>query len=123
MVLLIVGKSGAGKTTHMKTLAKELRLSGVNVVDIDSDTVRNARGNKDYSDEGRKKHLLELAHIAKISEGVGAVVLIACMAPRREWRDMMRLEWKQSRLTYLPGGTLWPGTEYEVPHEDEYVVR
>lgn len=122
MVVLIVGKSGAGKTHYAKTLAKELMLAGVNAIVLDSDVVRAASLNKDYSDEGRRKHLKNLAHIAKVCEGKGATVIVSCMAPKREFRDMMRAEWQQSRLVYLPGGSLWPGTEYEIPCNEEYHV-
>ncbi len=115
MVILVTGKAGAGKTTYSRTLARELMRTGVNTIVLDSDEVRGYRKNTDFSDDGRHSHLMEMAHMAAVSEGVGAIVIVAAIAPRRKWRDQMRSQWKESRLVYLPGGTLWEGTVYEAP--------
>lgn len=120
MVILVTGKAGAGKTTYAKQYAKELMADKISVVLLDSDRIRHVDGNKDFSDVGRQKHLERLARVASVSEEAGAVVVIAAICPKREWREMMRAHWNCSRLVYLPGGTMWPGTAYEKPSDDEY---
>lgn len=120
MVLLITGKAGAGKTTHAFHLAQELRGEGKLVRVLDGDAVRLSNNDNDYSDNGRRNHLMRMATLAAKTEEADVIVIIAAVSPKREWRDMMRTMWKSSRLVYLPGGSLWPNTIYEVPQNDEF---
>jgi adenylylsulfate kinase-like enzyme len=123
MVILITGKAGAGKTTHAKRLAREIMQNDqMAAVVFDGDEVRNALGNQDYTDTGRLAHLRSIAHNAAVVEKTGNIAIVAVIAPKKEWREAMRAEWKESRLVYLPGGTLWPGTEYERPSLGEFNV-
>lgn len=119
MVILIVGKSGAGKSTYAMRLAGELYRDGQPVVILDGDIERLRSGNKDFSDEGRRKHLEDVSDQAAEIESRDVIVIVAVMAPTRELRNMMKHKWKQSRLIYLPGGSLWKGTTYERPGFDE----
>ena len=50
---------------------------------------------------------------------MGYMVLVSFIAPKKEWRDSMRMLWIKSRVIYLPGGILWEGTGYETPTEEE----
>lgn len=123
MVILITGKSGSGKSTHAKKLAEELRAAGLKVQVLDGDVFRAMMGNDDFTDLGRHRNLKAMAETAQMIEANRRMAVVACVAPRKEWRDMMRSHWQESRLVYLPGGELWPGTEYEVPTLEEFDVH
>jgi len=103
-------------------LLQELRAKGVRVTLLDADEIRKLEDNREFSDEGRYKNLSSLARRASEAEQRGDMVIIAAMAPKREWREMMRSMWQSSRIIYLPGGILWPGTSYEPPADGEYHV-
>lgn len=119
MVYLITGKAGAGKTTYAENLAGELLSQGKPVVVLDSEKERERLGHYDYSDDGRRVHLLGLALEAARHEIRGMVVIVAAVCPYKDLRDTMRLFWRKSLLVYMPGGELWPGTTYEIPDEEE----
>lgn len=123
MVILITGKKGSGKTHYAETLMSELKSEAYKVVHIDGDSLRNESGNNDYSDEGRIKNLKRAAELAAVYEQKGYIVLLSFIAPRRKWRNVMRKYWEQSRIVYMPGGTLWEGTTYEIPSEEEYKIQ
>lgn len=126
MVILITGKSGAGKTHYAKTLTQELQINGVDVVMIDADEYRKERGTtkpEDFSDAGRTKNLIGAAKLAAEFEREGKTVVMAFIAPRRIWRATMRQYWQESRVVYIPGGDLWEGTTYEEPTDDELQIR
>jgi len=120
MVYLITGKAGAGKSKYSNNLAAELREEGKRVYVLDGDEWRNKQGNHDYSDEGRLENLMSAAEFAQEMETAGITVIVAFISPKRAWRDNMRALWQKSHLIYIPGGTLWPGTTYERPEDDEY---
>jgi adenylylsulfate kinase len=115
MVIWITGRAAAGKTT----LANKLKQVVNRPVLIDGDEVRKQQNNSDYSDEGRLNNIIEIASRAKEWESVGYTVIVACVSPTRILRDKARALFKESVLIYVPGGTLWPGTNYEEPTEDE----
>lgn len=119
MVYLITGKKGAGKTHYARTFAEELELEGFRVKIVDGDELRAQTQNLDFTREGRERNLMEAARIAKIWEQKGYVVLVAMVAPYQDIRERMRHQWHQSRVIYLPGGTLWEGSEYQRPDEFE----
>lgn len=121
MVILITGKPSSGKSTMAFHLAQELRAEGKMVRILDSDVFRHQTGNQDFTDAGRFRNLHGLAEMAALAEKTGFAVIVAAVAPKREWRNAMRAQWQPgSRLVYLPGGSLWPGTEYERPDESEF---
>ena len=119
MVYLVTGKAGAGKTTWATCFAAELQKDGKQVLVIDADEVRPLFKNDDYSDEGRVKNLLTIAKIAALAEGRGLVAVVAAVAPKKDWRQLMRTFWQKSIVVYIPGGTLWEGTTYERPDWEE----
>jgi len=121
MVILITGKAGAGKTHYGVALYKELKEEGIKAVHLDGDVFRSVKQNQDFSDEGRIKNLTEAAEVAAALEKQGNVVIMSFIAPKLEWRNMMRLHWNASKVIYIPGGTLWEGSEYEKPDELELV--
>jgi adenylylsulfate kinase-like enzyme len=123
MVILITGKKDAGKTHYAKALVKELEEQYYKVILLDGDALRKETDNLDFSDEGRIKNLKKAAELAASFEEEGFIVVLSFIAPRKKWRNMMRKYWEVSRIVYLPGGTLWKGTTYDIPAEEEYDIR
>lgn len=125
MVYLITGKRDAGKTHYAETLAQEIIDNGGKAVVIDGDQHRAKTGNQDFSDEGRMANLMSAAELARQLEEQGNVVILAFIAPRREWRYKMRELWDKSKVIYIPGGTLWEKTNYDVPDlvEQNFMTR
>jgi adenylylsulfate kinase-like enzyme len=123
MVILIVGKKGSGKSHYAETLKAELEKESYKVAWLDGDKFRAEKGNNDYSDEGRIKNLKDAAKEAAEYEDAGYIVLCSFIAPQKKWRNMMRKYWQVSRVVYLPGGELWPGTHFQMPSEREIETR
>lgn len=123
MVYLVTGKAGAGKTHYANALANELKEEGHKVTTIDGDAFRKQRGDEDFTGKGRMLNLIRAARLARDWEYEGEVVILSFVAPQKDWRDMMRVFWNESRVIYIPGGTLWKGTTYEKPTEDEFTLR
>lgn len=115
MVLWITGKAGAGKTTLAHQLAN--LIPGAMV--LDGDDIRKKTGNLDFSDEGRRRNIIGIASTASILEDHGIIPIVACVSPTRKFRDEARSIFKKSILIYVPGGTLWAGTTYEIPGSEE----
>ena len=123
MVILITGKKGAGKSYYAQKLVEEMRSEDYKVYWLDGDKFRAKKGNQYYSDEGRIRNLMEAAEIAAEYEHIGYIVVMSFIAPRKEWRKMMRKKWQVSRVVYIPGGTLWEGTTYQRPSERELQTK
>ena len=115
MVIWITGRKGSGKTTTAVRLADIIPNSVV----FDGDLVRQKENNTDFSDEGRARNLASIALQAADAERAGQVAIVACVSPRKDWRQAMRTMFNKSILIYRPGGTLWEGTTYEEPDAEE----
>jgi len=114
MVVWLTGLSGAGKTSVAKKLQRVIPRSVV----LDGDDMR-LHFKAGFDDVGRCDNIMRLAHFAAILERQNYVPIIACVSPKREWRDNGRKLFKESIVIYLKGGTKWEGSEYEPPTEDE----
>lgn len=124
MVILITGKAGAGKTYYAQALRMEKQHgSDRPIAWIDGDIWRAQQSNTDYSNEGRERNLLDAAKKAAELESQGMLVICSFIAPRKVWRNMMRKLWQESMVIYIPGGTLWEGTTYEIPDFDELMIK
>ena len=120
MVYWITGKKHCGKTTAALKLQRVLCSTSGRPIILDGDAVRHAMGsNADYSDEGRRMHQLTMASFASILEAQGFIVIISCVSPRRDVRKECMKKFNESSLIYIRGGTLWPGTTYDEPGQDE----
>ena len=118
MVIWITGRKGSYKTTTANVLASKYRKEGKSVLILDGDEIRD-HFPCGFADEARRENIMRIAHIAAIAEQQDIVVICACISPKRRWRNEARKLFKKSKLIYLDGGTLWPGTEYEEPDQDE----
>jgi len=123
MVILITGKAGAGKTHYASKLVEEYQEKHMPAMMVDGDSFRKEKNNQEFTDAGRIKNLMDAAKSAAEYEKKHIVMALSFIAPKKKWRDMMRDKWKESRVVYIPGGTLWEGTTYEVPTEEEYNIR
>jgi len=123
MVYLITAKKDAGKTHYGNLFGEELKAEGYKVIHLDGDEFRGERKNNDFTDKGRIKNLTDAAKLAAEFESKGYIVILSFVAPRKEWRYMMRSYWKESIVVYLPGGILWPGTTYDRPDKDELMIH
>jgi len=80
----------SGKTTIAKEIKRILEDRGMDVELLDGDTIRDYIRNKDFSKEGRNKHLRYIAVMAKLLSQRGVVVLCSFVSPYRENRDFAR---------------------------------
>jgi len=90
VVVWFTGLPCSGKTTIAKEVKKFLEEKGIDVELLDGDTVRDYIRNKDFSKEGRNKHLRYIALMAKLLAQRGVVVLCSFVSPYRENRDFAR---------------------------------
>ena len=118
MIYWITGRSGSGKTTLARKMAKEFREKGNPVLVLDGEEVRNIFPTG-FSDEERYNHIMRIAKIASFVEKQKTIVIIALISPMRCWRMEARKLFRESKLIYLSGGTMWIGTKYEEPTEEE----
>ena len=109
MVYWITGRSNSGKTTLAHRLAKQ-----TNGIVVDGDHVRKYFP-VGFSDEERQDNIIRIAKIAKIIEDQGRVAIVACVSPKRAWRQEAQGLFKECVEICLPFGELWEGTEYEEP--------
>jgi len=118
MVYWITGKAGAGKTVKAYLLKREFEGLGKKVFILDGDEVRE-KIKAGFTDEERYNHIMRIASFASLAEDQGFVVIISLISPRRDWRKEARKMFKESKLIYVQGGTLWEGTSYEEPDSEE----
>lgn len=123
MIYWITGRAGAGKTTLANKMAKEFKEEGKCVLILDGDDVRKHFPNTGFTDEDRFNHIIKVARFAAIVEKQNIIVIIALVSPRKEWRQEARKLFQESQLIYIEGGTLWKGTTYEEPDEEEKPTR
>ncbi len=91
MTLWITGLPCAGKTTLAKRVKEELDNRGHKAVHLDGDDVRG-RVNADlgFSPEDRKENLRRVAHIARLFNENGNIVIASFVSPLNELRQMVR---------------------------------
>lgn len=115
MIYWITGRAGSGKTTLAKKMAKVI---GDPILILDGDDVRKYFPTG-FSDNERYEHIMRTAKIAALAESQGITVMIALVSPKSNWRIEARKLFQESKLIYLEGGSLWEGTTYEEPTDEE----
>jgi len=123
MIYWITGKSSSGKTVYAKRLKKQFEALGAKVLLLDGDDVRDKFSNQEYDDESRLNHIMTIARFGLVAESQGFIVIIALISPKKEWRMKARKLFDKSMLIYMPGGSLWSGTEYDEPDHEEMMVE
>ncbi len=118
MIYWLTGRANSGKTICSYRLAINLTREGKTTLVLDGDEVRGIVP-ADFSDQGRHDHIMRIAGFASIAEAQGLTVIIALVSPRKAWRQEARKLFKESKLIYMPGGEMWPGTTYEEPDGEE----
>ena len=90
VIVWFTGLPCCGKTTVARGVKKQLEAMGKDVELLDGDTVRDYIKNRDFSAEGRNKHLRYIALTAKLLAKRDVVVLCSFVSPYRENRDFAR---------------------------------
>jgi len=109
MVYWITGRKNSGKTTLAYRIAAQ-----TNGIVIDGDEVRDYFF-AGYTDEDRWKNILRIAKIARLIEKQGKTVIVACVSPKKEWRENAQAFFEECIEICMPFGELWEGTEFEEP--------
>ena len=90
-VVWMTGLPGAGKTTIAQALNAALLEQGTNVVVLDGDTLREGLcSDLGFSDLERLENVRRIAHVAKLFQQTGHVVLVATISPLAAQREMAR---------------------------------
>ena len=90
ITIWFTGLPCSGKTTIAKEVKRILEEKDIDVELLDGDTVRAYIRNKDFSKEGRNKHLRYIALMARLLSKRNVVVLCSFVSPYRENRDFAR---------------------------------
>jgi len=86
----LTGLPCAGKTTLAKRLKEELDNRGFNTTHLDGDDVRSALNeNLGFSDEDRKENLRRIAHVAKLFNKSGVLVIASFVSPTESLRSVV----------------------------------
>lgn len=110
MVAWITGASGAGKTTLAKLLGG---------IVLDGDEVRHYFPTG-FTDRGICKNHWNMVNIARILEKQGEFVIIAVVSRNRAHRKFFQKHFDRCVEIYMPGGTMWKGTEHEEATTGDY---
>lgn len=87
----LTGLPCAGKTSLSKRLKEELDNRGFKTVLLDADDVRNKlNADLGFSPENRKENLRRVAHVAKLFNDNGNLVLASFVSPLDEYRRLVR---------------------------------
>jgi adenylylsulfate kinase len=89
LVLWLYGLSGSGKSTIANAVERALHADGRFTAILDGDNLRaGLSANLGFSDEDRAENVRRVAETAKILAGLGLVVLVSVITPRRELRAL-----------------------------------
>lgn len=91
LVVWLFGLSGAGKSTIAVGLEAALHRRGVLTQLLDGDNIRSGL-NQDlgFSDVDREENIRRIAEAARLHAGIGIVVIVSCITPKRKLRRMAR---------------------------------
>lgn len=89
--LWITGLHGSGKNILAYTLERQLFDRGATVVLMDGSTVRSGLSRElDYLPADRSEHLRRVAHVCRILNDQGILVICSFISPRKSMRDQVK---------------------------------
>ena len=89
--LWLTGLPCSGKTTLSKRLKEELDNRGFKTVHLDADNIRNQlNADLGFSPQDRRENLRRVAHIAKLFNDNGNLVIASFVSPTNEYRKMIK---------------------------------
>jgi bifunctional enzyme CysN/CysC len=92
-VLWLTGLSGAGKSTLAQALEKELFHRGWRTMLLDADTLRHTlNADLGFSEAERAENVRRIGAVAQLVAESGMIAIVACIAPRRVYRERLRGE-------------------------------
>ncbi len=145
----ITGLHGSGKNELAYSLEKELFEMGKIVVVLDGKRVRSGLSKElDYSPSDRAEHLRRVAHIAKILNDQGIIVICSFISPKESIRQQIKeiigeklfkliymdadvefckkndkyglyKQADEGKIKYLPG----VDEEYDVPQTSDFIIK
>lgn len=90
-VVWMTGLPGAGKSTIAQALQAQLLSEGAKVVVLDGDALREGLcSDLGFSDLDRLENVRRIAHVAKLFQQTGHVVVVATISPLAAQREMAR---------------------------------
>ena len=114
------GQPGSGKTTMANWMEAHLINK---VITIDGDDIRDVFQNKDYSEEGRRKNIINAQTLAKFLQHKGYNVVVSLVSPYKDQRDKFKAEMGENLIEIYVHTTNERGREnfhvsnYEAPTE------
>ena len=104
MIVVVMGVTGAGKTTVGRLLAREL---GCDFLDADdyhpAANVAKMRAGRPLTDDDRRPWLARLNEVLREYAARSADVVLACSALKASYRDRLLADLPDSRVVYLRG--------------------
>lgn len=89
VVLWMYGLSGSGKSTIANLVERSLHAEGRFTAILDGDNLRaGLNANLGFSDEDRAENVRRVAETAKLLAGLGVIVLVSVITPRRALREL-----------------------------------
>jgi adenylylsulfate kinase len=90
-VVWMTGLPGAGKSTTAQALLNRLLARGVKAIVLDGDALRGGLcADLGFSDADRMENIRRFAHVAKLFQHEGYLVLVATISPLQAQRDLAR---------------------------------
>src|SRR5581483_11099101 len=85
------GLSGSGKSSIANSLAQEIQKKGYSVQILDGDKIRDTiNKGLGFSAADRERNIFNIAHIAKLLNEAGVVVLVPVISPYHSLREIAR---------------------------------
>jgi bifunctional enzyme CysN/CysC len=92
-VLWLTGLSGAGKSTLARSTEKALFHRGWRAVLLDADSLRHTLSSDlGFSEAERGENVRRIGAVAQLLAESGMIAIVACIAPRAQYRERLRSE-------------------------------